>query len=171
MPYKPNFCCNCGEKIDRTQWSLFSSRRFCPLCETENKEQDYFVRGVVATGVLLGLFGLSTFFRAPSVGHFEPEIRPAASLSKKPASIPAIDASNIAENKDSGVANLQSVAREPVTRRPTAQTIETREPAEAVFYCQAMTKKGTRCTRRVKSPGFCWQHARSQVPLSVRTAR
>jgi hypothetical protein len=29
---------------------------------------------------------------------------------------------------------------------------------EAVYYCGALTKKGTPCTRRVKSPGRCWQH-------------
>ena len=35
---------------------------------------------------------------------------------------------------------------------------------EAVYYCGAMTRKGTPCTRRVKTPGRCWQHA--DEPLS-----
>jgi hypothetical protein len=30
---------------------------------------------------------------------------------------------------------------------------------EAVYYCGAVTKKGTACSRRVKHPGErCWQH-------------
>ena len=30
---------------------------------------------------------------------------------------------------------------------------------EAVYYCGAMTRKGTPCTRRLKTKGRCWQHA------------
>jgi hypothetical protein len=39
---------------------------------------------------------------------------------------------------------------------------EKRTSDEPVFYCGAITKKGTPCTRRVKTKGtFCWQHAKS----------
>ena len=35
MLYKPKFCCQCGEQIQRIDWNLRTSRRFCELCETE----------------------------------------------------------------------------------------------------------------------------------------
>jgi hypothetical protein len=39
---------------------------------------------------------------------------------------------------------------------------------EPVYYCGAMTKKGTACTRRVKSPGRCWQHLGQPAAGSTR---
>lgn len=30
--YRPNFCCQCGQKIVRLRWRLWTSRRFCDKC-------------------------------------------------------------------------------------------------------------------------------------------
>src|SRR5215211_7950977 len=30
--YRPNFCCECGEKIVRLRWRVWTSRRFCDKC-------------------------------------------------------------------------------------------------------------------------------------------
>lgn len=30
--YRPNFCCECGQKIVRLRWFLWTSRRFCDKC-------------------------------------------------------------------------------------------------------------------------------------------
>jgi hypothetical protein len=30
--YRPNFCCECGEKIVRLRWRAWSSRKFCDKC-------------------------------------------------------------------------------------------------------------------------------------------
>jgi hypothetical protein len=30
--YRPNFCCECGNKIVRLRWRVWTSRRFCDKC-------------------------------------------------------------------------------------------------------------------------------------------
>ena len=30
--YRPNFCCECGQKIVRLRWFLWTSRKFCDKC-------------------------------------------------------------------------------------------------------------------------------------------
>ena len=30
--YRPNFCCQCGQKIVRLRWRIWTSRRFCDKC-------------------------------------------------------------------------------------------------------------------------------------------
>ena len=30
--YRPNFCCQCGQKIVRLRWHVWTSRRFCDKC-------------------------------------------------------------------------------------------------------------------------------------------
>ncbi|HEX5885371.1 MAG TPA: hypothetical protein VFY67_12600 [Pyrinomonadaceae bacterium] len=30
--YRPNFCCECGDKIVRLRWRVWTSRRFCEKC-------------------------------------------------------------------------------------------------------------------------------------------
>lgn len=32
------------------------------------------------------------------------------------------------------------------------------KPAATVGRCQAITKKGTQCSRKARSGGYCWQH-------------
>jgi hypothetical protein len=36
--------------------------------------------------------------------------------------------------------------------------MQSAEAPEKVYFCGAPTKKGTMCSRRVKSGGRCWQH-------------
>ncbi len=31
-------------------------------------------------------------------------------------------------------------------------------PREEFWVCEAKTKKGKKCQRRIKKPGYCWQH-------------
>ena len=30
--YKPNFCCECGARVERSRWHMWTSRKFCPDC-------------------------------------------------------------------------------------------------------------------------------------------
>jgi hypothetical protein len=32
--YRPNFCCECGDKIVRVRWRVWTSRRFCDKCSS-----------------------------------------------------------------------------------------------------------------------------------------
>lgn len=170
MLYKPNFCCNCGEKIDRTEWSLFSSRRFCALCETENKGHDYFVRAIVAVGVILGLFGASSWIHTADEPYARLDSGGAAGSRANPAPPKAV--SNVS-GSDSRLVNTRAPVADPGAGMPANAARDARptKPNDAVYYCQAITKKGTRCTRRIKSPGFCWQHAKSPLSAGLQNSR
>jgi NMD protein affecting ribosome stability and mRNA decay len=65
MPYKPKFCCQCGTPIERSKWTLLTSRRFCDLCETDYKAEILISRVVIMTAFLFGIFGIGTLLRKP----------------------------------------------------------------------------------------------------------
>ena len=50
---------------------------------------------------------------------------------------------------------------------PEKPKIETAEPIEneKIYFCGAMTKKGTPCSRKVKGGGRCWQHKGQEAML------
>jgi hypothetical protein len=50
--YRPNFCCECGEKIVRLRWRLWTSRKFCDTC-FRSSGKDYWLQRAVATLILL----------------------------------------------------------------------------------------------------------------------
>src|SRR5262245_8445595 len=60
--YKPNFCAECGEKIERESWHFWTSRRFCENCEPAyrlNRIFPFAFLGVVIlfAGIILGQMG------------------------------------------------------------------------------------------------------------------
>lgn len=161
MVFRPKFCCNCGERIERIEWHLWTSRRFCELCATEYKHIDLVPIAAVGLGFLLSVLGLSSYFRGPDrvpvvSRNGEPRNTVRQLKSAPPASIASsngvqppqpVNAANVG-NFDSTVQKNE----QPVRTAPTSDN--------AVFYCGAITKKGTPCTRRVKVKGFCWQHSK-----------
>ena len=164
MLYRPNFCCNCGEKIERANWPLLASRRFCELCETEKKEHDYFTRAAMVLCIVSGLFGVSAFVlgsKENTAGG--PAGNTASARSQKPpvgkdANSQAGNSNTIDENLSKSP-NPGSPEAIPASRSLSNRSSDT-PSADPVFYCGAITKKGTPCTRRVKTKGaFCWQHA------------
>ena len=164
MLYKPNFCCHCGEKIERLTWSPFTSRRFCELCETEKKPYDLLPRAVVAVGILLGSFGLAglvtdrsdTAAKKPKVEHLPAQKRGIISrVSNGRVAESAPSAVNAVQPTSPNTDNAQTV---PVEEKLKQRAGEAKTSTEAAYYCNAMTKKGTPCTRRVKTKGRCWQH-------------
>lgn len=168
MFYKPKYCCNCGEKIERANWTILSSRRFCELCETENKGFDYFVRSVVGIAMLMGMGGFATYLQRSASSNDPGSRVEAASLKRglaaenrdAAAGQPRLDtAANLSaktsqEPSDPPQSNDRAIAAENLKQRENPAKSST----EAVYYCGAMTKKGTPCTRRVKIKGRCWQH-------------
>lgn len=50
--YRPNFCSECGEKIVRLRWRLWTSRRFCDKCSARFVRRQL-LRGALAAIVLL----------------------------------------------------------------------------------------------------------------------
>lgn len=159
--YKPKFCCQCGEPIERVEWKLWTSRRFCGVCESVQKHYDLIPRAVLAVGIVAGLFGISGFMTRPSA---EPA-RSVQLASAKPAAVTSNRAQDPAVNTlvqgNKAPATLPSKTAPEVPTPPLAKSLSPNSgqgQAEPVYFCGAATKKGTPCSRRVKTPGRCWQH-------------
>lgn len=161
MLYRPKYCANCGEGIDRVDWGLLTSRRFCPVCESEFKGQDLIPRVIVGAGILFGVLGLGSYLssRTPT----DPSrLMQAKRLVEAPVAVPA--------NQSRQIAPATNVAAIPAERYPTPepramapvrpvgpQSLKVEVP-ESQYFCGAETKKGTPCSRRVKGPVRCYQH-------------
>jgi hypothetical protein len=151
MFYRPQFCCHCGEKISRAKWTLLTSRRFCDFCEIEQKQHDLIPRVAMCIAILIGAAGLTAYL----AGAAQPiSKQPSQAVSKPPIPTNAV---TLAPKASSSV---------PAAEIPPAnikqRDLEKNSSTEPVYYCGALTKKGTSCTRRVKSKGHCWQHAGQQ---------
>lgn len=51
--YRPNFCCECGEKIVRLRWRLWTSRKFCDNCARTSWKDYWLQRTVIVAGLML----------------------------------------------------------------------------------------------------------------------
>ncbi|MBK8812584.1 MAG: hypothetical protein IPN69_17885 [Acidobacteria bacterium] len=151
MIYKPNFCCNCGEKIERVEWNFSNSRRFCDVCQTEFFVEDWLPTVLAGVMAMIGLFGVGTYFKAASAP-------PPAAFSKPAPVRNANRNSNVAADQTPSPAN-RNIANFGERTRPTPEPTE-----ESAEFCGALTKKGTSCTRRVKGGGRCWQHKDQPPP-------
>jgi hypothetical protein len=56
--YRPNFCSECGAKIVRLRWRVWTSRRFCDECSRLGKtlrlQRALLITGLVIFGILIG---------------------------------------------------------------------------------------------------------------------
>lgn len=169
MFYRPKFCCNCGEKIERTDWRLWTSRRFCGFCEVEQMPYDLTIKSVACIIVVFGVFSVANtwFFRSPSGGKSisEPQVvtqpaRLAGSVDRKVHEDPNSNDRTANEQQNSPKMDESNVSAANTASAAFKQTQKHKKSSdEPIYFCGAMTKKGSPCTRRVKSPGRCWQHA------------
>ena len=161
MFYKPNYCCNCGEKIERPEPSITDSGRFCEVCKHDFVLKERLPQVFVVLMALLGIFGVGSFWRG---GEKPPNVS-----TKQFVTNPSNSGKNSVNQTSQGNANssVQQTAQTnnaPATRDLTTKTqAKSSESApvqaeEAVYFCGAQTKKGTPCSRRVKGGGRCWQH-------------
>lgn len=128
--YQPNFCAECGAKLLRLRWHLWTNRRFCNDCARGLRRQR------LGPALLLILTLLSAGF---VVGRI-----------RRPATPPLI----IQRRADSPLPDGDPAVTIPqVTSKPINATVE-----EEVYICGAQTKKGTPCSRRVHGRVRCWQH-------------
>src|SRR6267378_6013859 len=51
--YRPKFCAECGEKIIRLRWRLWTSRRFCDSCAPRFLKEQLIERVVTSIALLL----------------------------------------------------------------------------------------------------------------------
>ena len=163
MFYRPHFCCHCGEKIVRAKWTPLTSRRFCDFCAIEQKQHDLLPRAAAVAVLLFGAAGLTAY-----LGGGDSPPAPSLNAAAKIRELKSEPVTNSATLNpvNSGRANLSEPAAinssgsiSNVASSNTKQRgIQRNSSTETVYYCGAMTKKGTPCTRRVKTPGRCWQH-------------
>lgn len=174
MLYKPKFCCSCGEEIERVNWSLTDSRRFCQLCETQYKVYDWLPRLAVAFGILTGILGLGFYWQKPeNAANILPRQIAESNRSANKNLTSQINSLQLSANqivqesaqvKQSAVQTQnkpQIASVKPSLPAATSKQIEnqTTSATEKLYFCGAATKKGTPCSRRVKGGGRCWQHA------------
>ncbi len=143
--YKPNFCAECGTKLLRLRWHLWTSRKFCGACARRLRKARLAPPVFVALALLSAGF-VAGRMRRPAPPPLVIERRSGSPLSDaEPATLPP-----------------QSITTESgVESGSNSATFAGSSPAsadEAVYICGARTKKGTPCSRRVHGPARCWQH-------------
>ena len=129
--YKPNFCSECGAKLLRLRWHLWTSRRFCDACAGR-------LRRVRLLSVLLVTFVLF------GVGYVAGRVR-------RPAPPPLV----IERRSDSPLNDRETLRSSPSQSGANPTATANTSPAtveEVVYFCGARTKKGTPCSRRVHGP-------------------
>ena len=175
MLYKPNYCCNCGERIERIEWKVFTSRRFCSLCEKEFSFADWLPRVSGAVVMILGVLGLGNYLNNVEKPL---EIDSDHVVNRQQMRLSSVKQKrterNLKESESERVTNqtgtkaargefrLRQLKRETdegIFRRRESRV---RKPQRVVstptYFCGAETKKGSPCSRRVKGGGRCWQH-------------
>jgi len=157
MFYKPKYCSNCGEKIERTEWNLLTSRRFCESCAIENRRHDYALRGLAAFGILGLMFGAGSLWGSASSDRSFSAAPLAFKAVAPPAQNTAVTAVTAAEEPAQNPVAANDIAQSGSAERPSGSTENPK--ANVKFFCGALTKKGTPCSRKVRSAGSrCYQH-------------
>lgn len=160
MFFRPSFCANCGEKIERAEWHLWTSRRFCELCATEFRGIDLLPKLAAATGVLGIALGVSGYIGRGQAPNTAPS-KPTASLMQRPPGEPALSQTGRELKQTAGSPSPNPV---PQANSPQPQVAARlpesvpEKPDGPVYICGAQTKKGTPCSRRVKGNVRCFQH-------------
>jgi hypothetical protein len=141
--YRPNFCCECGAKIVRLRWFVWTSRTFCDKC-FRALARAHWVRTTV-TLIALILFGVL-------IGRGCRRAPPPLII-ERPAS------STLGASSPAGP-NAPSIGT------PSISSDATQSPRdEQTYTCGARTKKGAPCSRRVHGPVRCWQHKGAKAIL------
>jgi hypothetical protein len=138
--YRPNFCAQCGERIIRLRWSLWTSRSFCDACFPEFRKQRW-LSPLLRIGAFLCL-GLVTGRALRS--------KPAPLIIERNATVPSSSQQAADKSSDSIKTADAHGGSATETKRVAGE--------EEVYLCGARTKKGTPCSRRVHGPVRCWQH-------------
>ena len=172
MLFRPNFCANCGEKIERPEWRLWTSRRFCELCATEFQLQEYTPRAIVGVAVLAIVSSIGGFFGA---GTSRGELLTAKQQISERSRSQSVD--TVATRANSVVTPVStnqalspsSQSTKGASEVPQARATQIEKTVSAdPFFCGAMTKKGTACSRRVKGNARCFQHTGKPAMLTPR---
>jgi len=158
--YKPNFCAECGTRIERARWRLWTSGKFCDACAK------LFRRATVLKSLALVLAILGGGF---FIGRAGRQTAPPLIVARNDATLQTVrpngaNASNVAAQTSlqtsTSLAQNESSTNSPLKKMRDGKFAETPLDAnELVSICGARTLKGTPCSRRVRGTGHrCWQH-------------
>ena len=154
MFYRPKFCCHCGEKISRAKWLPWTSRRFCEFCEVEQMQHELLPKAVIVVALLIGAAGIVSYFGSSGnspLARTKSEPSDRVHELKRPASDREKPKEDVTEAQISPPVDVPEATKLQRGAKPVPST-------EPVYYCGALTRKGTPCTRRLKTKGRCWQH-------------
>ena len=166
MFYKPKHCVECGAKIERDEWKLWTSRRFCEDCEDEHASLVRRVMPPIIAASMLLFSGLTLgYFSAQTANNRQPVIvrnnqPPAVIATANPAAVAPIG-KNVQPVPPPTAAPQAATptARQPKTLTAPISPVDTTAPNDgATYYCGARTQKGSPCSRKVKNGGRCFQH-------------
>jgi hypothetical protein len=150
--YKPNFCSECGSRIERARWRFWTSRQFCLDCAPRFRQSQFLFLIIAAVALFcLGLAAGRAARPAPPPLIVE---RGQLATVAAPSTKSEEQATGAKTERDAGVVPKVEPTYGPdgtMTERPT-------DPGETVSICGARTQKGTPCQRRVRGTGRCWQH-------------
>ncbi len=173
MSYKPKYCCQCGEKVERTSWQPWTNRRFCELCETDFGLYDWIPTLVLAVGLILAIIGIGNLGRKQekdlvvlsnqATGNLQNSNKILLAQSNAaPNSNQIIVQPLIAAKENNSPAQIKSPIASVAFKTNEKSKQFGNQPGtaeEIVYFCGAQTKKGTPCSRHVKKAGGrCWQH-------------
>jgi hypothetical protein len=149
--YRPNFCAECGTRIERRHWHVWTSRRFCPACDQRFRKARL-VLSLSASAALLGLGFVAGRQARPA--------SPPLVIERGQASAPVLATKITTPPADTEGDTAGAITAPVEPRYGPAGTSSERptDPGETVSVCGARTKKGTPCSRRVRGVGRCWQH-------------
>jgi hypothetical protein len=150
--YKPNFCSECGSRIERARWRLWTSGQFCAECAPRYRRVQFLLPIVAGAGLFVIGLAMGRVAR-PAPPPLIVERGQLAAVDPPPMKSEE-RAAGAESEKDSATAPPTEPTYGPdgtSTERPT-------DPAETVSICGARTQKGTPCQRRVRGTGRCWQH-------------
>lgn len=172
MFYKPKYCCNCGEKIERIGQGLWENSRFCDSCKNDLKYYEWLpllgsgsilVISVIFFGVSLQQEKIKPDIKPNQLVETKSNVRSANKLqsvavNQQTSNTAQSNSANSSERMVSQIEN-QSLPTTLVTKPQKASSEnQSKVDAEPTYFCGAATKKATACSRRVKGGGRCWQH-------------
>ncbi len=150
--YKPNFCSECGSRIERARWRLWTSRQFCADCAPRYRKAQFLLPIVAGAGLFVIGLAMGRAAR-PAPPPLIVERGQLAAVTAPPTK---------SEERAAGAETERDAAAASKTEPPYgpdgSSTERPTDPNEMVSICGARTQKGTPCQRRVRGTGRCWQH-------------
>ena len=152
--YRPNFCCECGNKIVRLRWFVWTSRRFCDTC-FRTLARAHWLRPTITLTALI-LIGVL-------IGRGCRRVPPPLIIERTGN---ATSNATSATGPNMSGQNATSAGTQSSTgASQTTSDVSSPNATDQLYTCGARTKKGTPCSRRVRGPIRCWQHKGAKAML------